>query len=213
MKKLKAIIKNWASNIPHSENANKRGEKLKHLLVKHLIECGYDADMEDSRMFLKPGMPVWRSKHDKEIKYPKPRARLKIDIVVYKSNIPIALIEVESDLDDLRIKGVTNRDNGYNYDVYSIAKKRNGKYFDSYKSLERMTAAAFYFYLSQEQGIENNNEAIKTLEKISSDDIDDHNPSNFPLYLITDKCTSTHREILDERLKVTGAEFICISDY
>jgi hypothetical protein len=69
--------------------------------------------------------------------------RRKIDIVVRAGQQPIALIEIESDLNDLKKSGVTNR-NGH-YDVFSIAKSADGAYFDSYKPLERMAAAAFYF--------------------------------------------------------------------
>src|ERR1700675_3941689 len=38
------------------------------------------------------------------------------------------------------------------YDVWSIDRNEDGTYFDSYKSLERMAAAAFYWYLFRKTG-------------------------------------------------------------
>lgn len=71
------------------------------------------------------------------------RARRIIDLVVYRSGSPVALIEAESDLNDLVNSGTTRR-NGH-YDVASIGRSANGANFNSYKSLERMASAAFYF--------------------------------------------------------------------
>src|ERR1051326_2378707 len=64
------------------------------------------------------------------------RGRRKIDISAYWDTKPIAFIETESDLDDLRDVEVTRR-NGH-YDVFSIAKSASGAYFHSYKSLEHL---------------------------------------------------------------------------
>jgi hypothetical protein len=163
---------------------------------------------EDEAQFLQAQMPVWRGKLSNEVE-PTHRQR-RIDIVVYDDDIPIALIEVESDLDDLKVSGVSSR-NGH-YDIFSVAKSADGQYFHSYKSLERMAAAAFYYHLHQRDQIyPDAKSAIEKLELVTSDRPDDHNPSQLPIFLVSGSCRAIDRGILDARLKSLGAELICKS--
>ena len=118
-------------------------------------------------------MAVWRSKDDHQIELTARRRR--IDIVAYDGQQPIALIEIESDLGDLRSSGVTRR-NGH-YDVWSIAADENGAYFDSYKSLERMASAAVYYSVFMESGeYPKPEEAIEKLLSIRSSEPEAQNP-------------------------------------
>ena len=177
-------------------------------IASALTHAGYDADKEDSGVFLRAGMPVWRSKDTGEIAVTK--ARRKIDIVVRQNDRPIALIETESDLNDLRNKGVTRR-NGH-YDVHSIARASDGKYFDSYKSLERMAAAAYYFHLRESSKSDVTLKiAIDRISAIRSDNSADHNPMEIPLFLVTGTCRKNDREILSQRLISLNAHLIAVS--
>jgi hypothetical protein len=207
MTELSNIIKKWAKKITVQGKMGR--DIMQPSLSQHLEQCGYDICMEDSRQFLRAKMPVWRKKYEKEIE--ETIARRKIDIIVYSSNKPIALIEIESDLKHARDTEVTKSNK--RYDVFSIAKNGNGVYFNSYKSLERMAAAAFYYHLSQESETINDKEAVTSLESISSDNCEDHNPIGIPLFLVIGTCQTKHKIILAERLKATGAELICVSDY
>ena len=200
------IIKEWASTI--EEVNGKVGKSfLQPSLSQYLEQHGYVVDQEDTRQFLKPGISVWRNKKNCSIA-PTQKQR-RIDIVVYKDNIPVALIETESDLKHLRKNGFS--DSKKRYDVYSIAKGSNGKYFNSYKSLERMATAAFLYHLFQVNRLyPNNDEAMEKLEAISSDSPDIHNPGGMELYLVTGSCRPKDREILRERLSSTNAVLISI---
>jgi len=181
---------------------------LQPKIANALIQAGYDADKEDSRLFLPVGMPVWRSKDSGEIALTK--ARRKIDIVVRKNGRPVALIETQSDLNDLRNAGVTRR-NGH-YDVLSIARASDGRYFDSYKSLERMAAAAYYFHLKETSGNEVTQKiAVERISAIRSDNPVDHNPMDIPLFLVAGTCRKNDRDILDQRLFSLNAQLIAVS--
>jgi hypothetical protein len=109
-------------------------------------------------------------------------------------------------LNDLQLSGISNR-NGH-YDVYSIAKSASGQFFHSYKSLERMAAAAAYHHLlTHDHTYPLPEYAAKHLEAISSNDPLRHNPSSMPMFLITGSCKKS--EILDARMKSLDAEMIC----
>jgi len=115
------------------------------------------------------------------------KRRRRIDVVVYKSSDLVALIETESDLNDLRIDGITKR-NGH-YDVASIAKSKDGTYFNSYNSIERMASAAFYWSALRSSGsYPSPQQAVKMLEALMSDDSRDHNPAQIPLFLVSGFC-------------------------
>ena len=171
-----------------------------------LRKAGFTADEEDSGQLLRSGMPVWRSKDDNTVVPTKGRRR--VDIVVYRNSDLVALIETESDLNDLRVNGVTKR-NGH-YDVASVARGNDGTYFNSYNSIERMAAAAFYwdalcrngFYPSPQR-------AVEMLEAVMSDESRDHNPGQIPLFLVSGFCRRHDREILSRRLTSLGAILIC----
>ena len=62
--------------------------------------------------------------------------------MIRKQGSVVCLIETESDLNDLREQGVSGRSG--HYDVLSVARRDDGTWFHSYKSLERMAAAAWY---------------------------------------------------------------------
>lgn len=181
----------------------KTGKKLlQGSIASALQEAGFVADQEDRGHFLKAGMPVWRDKDSKQVETTS--ARRLIDIVVYSNARPVALIETESDLNDLRPSGVTHR-NGH-YDVFSIARSGSGDHFHSYKSLERMAAAAFYSQLTP-YPIPTTAEAL--LEALRSDVAEVHNPIGLPLFLVSGFCRPHDAGILAPRLKSLGAELIC----
>jgi hypothetical protein len=129
-----------------------------------------------------------------------------IDLVVYSpSGIPLALIETESDLDDLRLEGTSKR-RGH-YDVHSIASSEVGGPFSSYKSLERMAAAAYY-HKHRDLG----EAAVARLETLASNAPADHNPAGLELFLVVGRCRQSDRSILAPRLESLGAQLISVSD-
>ena len=151
-------------------------------------------------------MPVWRSKESDGVTPTKRRRR--VDIVVYRGEQLIAMVETESDLNDLRKEGVTRR-NGH-YDVASIARGDDGAYFNSYKSLERLAAAAFYWHVQHVSGnYPSPDQAVAMLDQISSDDPGIHNPGSVPLFLVSGFCRQQDPVILDRRLKSLAAVLIC----
>jgi hypothetical protein len=202
----KAIGDLIKTSLHNLEIRGKTGQKiLQPRLVEALNNAGYQADKEDGGVFLSPFMPVWRSKETNEIE--KTKARRKIDIVVRSAGRPVALIETESDLNDLNPLRVTRR-NGH-YDVVSIAKSNDGEHFESYKSLERMAAAAHYFYLREvTQRTLTTHELVTRLESIRSDSPTDHNPSQISLFLVTGSSRERDKEILSRRLFSLNAELI-----
>jgi hypothetical protein len=163
--------------------------------------AGFRVDYEDSKGLLGACLPVWRDKNTREIE--KTVGRRLIDIVVYDDyNRAIALIETESDLDDLRELGVTKR-NGH-YDVFSIAKDASGTHFHSYKSLERMAAASF-FRAVQVDGRIDHFEMTQRLVNLSSDIAAEHNPLGMGIFLVTGRCRPKDRQILANRLESLNA--------
>ena len=209
------VIRNIVENIPPPP-AKKCGKYLQDAIADKLNALPeFSAQKEDAVQFLRARMPVWRRKEDNIIE--QTVKRRKIDIVIYAETLPIALVEIESDLDDLQMSGVSTR-NGH-YDVFSIAQSTSGQYFHSYKSIERMAAAAFYFQL-QKRG-RNYSEAefaefsLECLKSIKSDSPADHNPAGLPIFLVTGNCrnVSANRKISDldilrPRLDSLGAELL-----
>ena len=178
--------------------SGKIGKKiLQPLLCERLTALGLDVDAEDQRGFLAAGKPVWRSKEDHCIEATLGRRR--IDIVVRDAGRILALIETESDLDDLRESGVSGR-NGH-YDVFSIARDAAGHWFHSYKSLERMAAALWY----------HNAGTVDTLERIASDEPHIHNPQAISVILVTGKSRALDRSILRPRLTALGASLLSVT--
>jgi len=175
---------------------------LQPKICEALRRAGYVVAPEDSDHFLKRGMPVWRNKKDQQIEVTK--GRRAIDLVVYLNEEVVALIETESDLDNLREHGFSGKGDGY--DVYSIARNEDGSFFHSYKSLERMAAAAYYHHLSKTQ---QTRDPVQVLEGLMSESPTVHNPEELPLLLISGQCRSRDRRILSPRLKSLGARLIC----
>jgi hypothetical protein len=185
--------------------SGKTGQKtLQPMIAKAINNGGYCADMEDKGIFLPAQMPVWRSKDDGKIETTK--ARRKIDIVVRRDGNTVALVETESDLNDLKLNGITKR-NGH-YDVLSIARAANGKHFNSYKSLERMAAAAYYSYLNDISNGVSCLEATARIEAVQSDKSSDHNPMAISLFLVTGLSRRQDVEILTPRLLSLNAQLI-----
>src|SRR5471032_903754 len=93
--------------------------KLKPAIAEALEKLGFEVDIEDRKKFLKAGMYVWREKVEQkkwiDWRVVPTAARRKIDLVVYQRGTAAALIETESDLNDLVNSGVKRR-NGH-YDV------------------------------------------------------------------------------------------------
>jgi hypothetical protein len=191
--------------------AGKAGQsRLQPSVIGALEEAGFTADKEDTRQFLHARVPVWRSKVDHAV-VPTP-GRRKIDIVVYtKSDRLVALVETESDLGDLREHGVSSR-NG-RYDVASIARNSDGHHFDSYNSLERMATAAFYFSVFvATKHWPAPAEGTALLETIRSDAPSVHNPANVAMFLVSGRCRTMDKLILQRRLKSLNAELLCAED-
>jgi len=182
---------------------------LQPSIARELQARNLVADQEDTRGFMAPGMCAWRSK---DTGLPEPTtSRRRIDIVVYSGSDPVALIETESDLDDLRPPGTINRRDGH-YDVHSLASTRSATHFESYKSLERMAAAAFYWSLAKPTGRYPTAEAgVSAIQKIASDRPSDHNPGGLLLILVSGRCRPKDRSILSPRLASLGAHLICAS--
>ena len=204
-KDISQVISDWTRR---KSGVGKTGKRLlQPTLAAALREAGFVADEEDRGEILKSGMPVWRSKDDQTIE--PTIARRLVDIVVYRDKELVGLIETESDLNDLRLSGVTRRDG--HYDVWSIARSASGSYFDSYKSLERMACAAFYRHLFRETGSYPSAEgAVKLLSAIKSDDCNDHNPANLGLFLVSGFCRASDKAILAPRLRSLGANLVCV---
>jgi hypothetical protein len=182
---------------------------LKPAIATSLENLGFDVDTGDKRKFLRAGMHVWRDKETGNVILT--RSRRIIDLVIYKEERPVALIEVESDLNDLAHFGVKRR-NGH-YDVASIGCTASGEYFNSYKSLERMAAAAYYFYRYKTDGTYPDPiTGIGALNTLRSNDPASHNPLRLPLLLVAGTCRTgspiDDRKILEQRLKSLGAELI-----
>ena len=169
---------------------------LKPTIKSFLSRSGFEVDAEDTRMFLPAGAPVWRDKESLEV-VPTP-GRRRVDLVVRREGQVVSLIETESDLNDLREHGVSSRSG--HYDVYSIARNGAGKWFDSYKSLERMAAAAYYA----------SGGTTSALENIRSDLQSEHNPQHLALFLITGLSRALDRRILEPRRSSLGARIISV---
>jgi len=196
-----AIKKAFKGEYPPGE---KIGTSLERAVGEALTSEGFRVDYQDRSGFLGYGLPVWRDKNSGEVELTNGRRR--IDIVVYDNdNRSVALVETESDLNDLKRSGVTNR-NGH-YDVFSIARDSTGEHFHSYKSLERMAAAAFYRWTREVRGAEES-EMKQMLEKLSSDDPAAHNLLGLGLFLVTGYCRPTDREILAPRLGNLNASLL-----
>lgn len=176
---------------------------LQPTIAAELSAAGYTADVEDTKLLLCAGLPVWRSKDNGDVE--ATLARRLVDIVVYDHGRLVALIETESDLNDLRGLGVTKRSG--HYDVWSIARSESADFFHSYKSLERMAATAFYVSL---QGKPNRDEAVAKLSAVRSNVPRDHNPLGIHLFLVSGKCRSADHEVLASRLQSLDAELVCV---
>lgn len=175
-------------------------------LGEALTAAGYTVDLEDSKKVLRDNIPVWRSKDSGEV-VPTPRRR-KVDIVVYKDDQLAALIEVESDLNDLQLPGGRKKKGRYN--VFSIAKNGDGEHFNSYNSLERMATAAYCWHLfNTRQTYPSPTDVVTQLQSLSSDDPAVHNPGAVPLFLVSGACRAEHRGILQRRLESLNATLIC----
>lgn len=181
---------------------------LQPTVASALSEAGFRVDLEDAAEVLPNWLPVWGSKDDGQV-VPTVRRR-RIDLVVYEADVPVALIETESDLNDLRIAGVTKRSG--HYDVASIARHGDGGHFDSYNSLERMACAAFYWHQSRTCGrYPTREQAVALLEAIASDDPGDHNPAGLTLVLVSGNCRPQDEGIIARRLRSLSASLVCVS--
>lgn len=193
---LHVAIQSWLGGVTAAGKIGK--SVLQPLLHERLIQLGLDVDKEDTKGFLTAGQSVWRSKDDQAI---EPTAgRRRIDLVVRDSGKVFALIETESDLDDIREVGVSRR-NGH-YDVFSIARNSSGHWFHSYKSLERMAAALGY----------DNGGTTLGLDKVRSDDPRVHNPKSVSAFLVTGSCRPLDRKALRPRLATLRATIITVRD-
>lgn len=187
--------------------AGKCGESvLKPAIAAALCAAGYSVDVEDTMELLTDRLPAWRSKDTTEVV--PTLGRRRVEIVVYKEGRPVALVETESDLKDLRAAGVSKRSG--HYDVWSIASSAAGSYFNSYKSLERMATMALYVFHEQRHGRRLRvDEATARATAIRSDLPMDHNPLALPLFLVSGACRDTDHQVLAARLASLDAELLC----
>ncbi|MEQ1801796.1 MAG: hypothetical protein ABL989_07740 [Gammaproteobacteria bacterium] len=200
------IVKAFAAGVQAQAKVGKA--MLQPALARELRSAGFKADEEDSAGLLRTGMPVWRSKDHGQVVPTMGRRRL--DIVVYRGSHVAALIETESDLNDLRESGVSSRSG--HYDVASIARRADGTFFNSYNSLERMAAAAYlHDSLVRTGTYPDPREAVRILEEIASDAPADHNPAGTLLVLVSGRCRPKDVEILQPRLDALGAHLVCCS--
>lgn len=202
------IIRLVQQTLSRVDTTGKAGRRtLQPGIAAALRAAGFNADEEDKGLVMATGMYPWRAK---ETGLPEPTAsRRRIDVVVYHAEQPIAFIETESDLDDLRPPGTTNRRNGH-YDVHSIAKGVDGKSYESYKSLERMAAAAFYWAHAKSTGTYPSPQlGLTLLEAIRSNGAPEHNPAGLLLVLVSGRCRTQDPAILAPRLNSLGAHLLC----
>lgn len=204
---MKEIVGRVEKAIHYAVNEIKRSDEFhedrklgKSLIQPHvgniLRDSGFEVDFEDGACFFPPQIPAWRDKKTEKIV--ETRGRRKIDLVVRSSDTVIALVEIESDLNDLRESGVSSRSR--HYDVFSIARDAEGRYFDSYKSLERMATAAFIA----------TGRSLEELEALASNVPADHNPLGFGIFLVTGSSRSMDRRILAPRLESLDARLISV---
>ena len=99
---------------------DKSGQSILQPSIRdHLNQLGFEVDVEDTGLFLRPGLSVWRSKDTREIE--GTAGRRKIDLVVRQNGKVVGLIETESDLNDLRRVGVTRRNGHYDPGLFTEA--------------------------------------------------------------------------------------------
>lgn len=200
---LLSIVKTSVRNVPIKGKCGQN--RLHELVATALRQNGFVADKEDSREFLRKALPVWRSKDDCKVE--PTRRRRHIDIVVYSDDNPVGLIEIESDLDDLKEAGVTKR-RGH-YDVFSISRSGSGSFYNSYKSLERMAAAAFYW--ARRGQSDSDLTPLAQLEEICADLPEIHNPAGLAIVLVSGRCRRQDFDILEQRLASLSADLVCVS--
>lgn len=201
---IKTILTDYLSGKNYS---GKVGSKLlQPEIANELQKAGLIVDCEDSKNWLQAKIPVWRSKDTGLVVETKQRRR--IDIVAYDVNQQlVALIELESDLDDLREEGVSKRSG--HYDVWSIARNHRGDYFDSYNSIERMAVAAYALYMTNRDCIYPTSDHIcNELVSISSKDKEVHNPLQVPMFLVAGRTRDKDCGILEPRLKSLGTTLL-----
>ena len=188
------LIRRGTADIPVQGKVGQR--LLQPKIAQVLTAAGYDVDVEDARGFFPPGLPAWRDKQSLEVVATPGRRR--IDLVVRRNEEVVALIETESDLNDLREHGVSGRSG--HYDVFSIGRRSDGTWFHSYKSLERMASAAWYA----------TGRSQATLQELKSEAQLVHNPLGLCLVLVTGSSRGSDRRILAPRLKSLGASLVSI---
>lgn len=201
---LVALIQSAVSAVRCDGKVGRR--LLQPSIAAALRQAEFDVDEEDERGFMAPGMPPWRSK---ATGLPAAtRSRRRIDLVVYSEGQPVALIETESDLAHLRKPGIVSTASG-RYDVQSIAFDADGRPFESYMSLERMAAAAFYAAVSRSSGsYPSPAEGCRLLERIRSDRPEDHNPDGLLMVLVAGRVRAADPALLAARLQALGAHLV-----
>lgn len=188
------LVRSGTASIPINGKVGQR--LLQPRIAQVLTASGYDVDIEDTRGFFPPSLPAWRDKQSSEVVVTSGRRR--IDLIVRRNEEVVALIETESDLNDLREHGVSGRSG--HYDVFSIAGRADGTWFHSYKSLERIAAAVWY----------STGRSQAALEQVRSDAPDAHNPQRICLILVTGSSRALDRRLLAPRLKALGASLVTI---
>ena len=198
---LAGIIRNGTTGMAPSGRTKIGDAVLKPHIAQALQKQGLEADVEDSRAFMMSGLVAWRNTEDEEM--PKRAGKLRPDIVVYRGGKVCGLVEIESDLNDVKENRINKR-NGH-YDVLSIARNAREDYFYSYKSLERMAVAVFGESMRQAGQIVTPEQVIARLQTIKSDSDKDHNPLGLGIVLVTGYCRQKDLDILEERRQSIGA--------
>jgi hypothetical protein len=129
-----------------------------------------------------------------------------IDIVVYRDDVLVGLIEVEHDLYGLHCSCPGKEKSTYAqpYPVRSLARDEGGEAFSSFISLERMAVASLYASTR-----EHATELQQRLRAISSNSPAQHNPDQLPIFLVLEnRYSPCHEAVIAARLLSLNARLI-----
>lgn len=153
---------------PYTPGRKTSDTRLAAVIREALWTAGFVVDSQDARQVLPPGIALWRDEFG-EIE--PTTLRRRIDMVVYDRDAIAAFIECEEDILNVNREGKHRR-----YFVQSIAQGSTGRFFSSYRSIERMAVAADVCA----HGSQN---VIERLSGRRSDDPSVHNALRIPLFV------------------------------
>ncbi len=177
----------------------KTGSRVLHpLILQRLNDNGLDATKEFRELNVHG--PAWRYWKSEEI-VPAPAGWKSVDVKVTYQGAIVALVEIESDLDDLPANpGEYPRNRNGSYAVKSLARNKGGDSFESYHPLERMAVAAIAWAGQASDA--------HSMAQIKGNSPAVHNPSGLPLFVAVERCRSNDLVILKPRLLSLKAEIL-----